>query len=77
MSMSVQFSRQGMAAMPLAAPVPKSTFVRRLLKARDDPSKARVLAWLLDTEDARLSGFGLTPEDIALLRGIRRGSREG
>jgi hypothetical protein len=70
--MSVQFSRQGMAAVPLTAPVPRSPFVRRLLRARNNPVKARVLAWLLETDDARLLGFGLTPEDIALLRGITR-----
>jgi hypothetical protein len=68
--MSIQFSRQGMAAAPLAAPLPQSSFVRRLLAARDDPAKARILAWLRDTDDARLSGLGLTPEDITLLRGI-------
>ena len=59
-----------MAAIPLAAPLPKSSFVRRVLTARDDPAKARILAWLLDTDDALLLSFGLTSEDIALLRGI-------
>jgi len=64
-----------MAAVPLAAPAPKSSFVRRLLEARDDPAKGRVLAWLLHIDDRTLLGFGLTREDIALLRGIaRRGS---
>jgi hypothetical protein len=28
--------------------------------------------WLLKADDERLLGFGLTPEDIALLRGIVR-----
>jgi hypothetical protein len=69
-SMSVQFSRQGMTAMPLAVPVPKSPFIRRLLEARDDPVKARILTWLLEIDDARLLGFGLGSEDIALLRGV-------
>jgi hypothetical protein len=74
-SMSVQFSRQGMAAMPLAIPVPKSSFVRGLLEAGDDPAKARVLTWLLDIDEERLLRFGLGPEDITLLRGvIGRGS---
>jgi hypothetical protein len=67
--MSVQFSRQGMAAVPVAATPPESSFVRRLLETREDPAKARVLAWLLSIDDARLLGFGFTPEDIALLRG--------
>jgi hypothetical protein len=70
--MSVQFSRQGMAAVPLAAPLLESSFVRRLLATRDDPTKARVLTWLLSIDDARLLGFGLTPEDIALVRGMVR-----
>jgi len=68
--MSVQFSRQGMAAVPLPVPVP--SFVGRLLEARDDPDRARVIAWLVQVDDERLQGFGLTPEDIALLRGIVR-----
>jgi hypothetical protein len=38
--MAVQFSRQGMSAM--LAPLPRSSFVRRLLQARDDPVKDRV-----------------------------------
>jgi hypothetical protein len=68
--MSLQFSRQGMAAMPLFIPVPKSSVVRRLLdEAGDDPAKARILTCLLDIDEARLLGFGLGPEDIALLRG--------
>ena len=74
--MTIQFSRQGMAAIPTTAPVTKSSFVRGLLQARDDAAKRRVLAWLLEIDDDRLLGFGLTPEDIALLRGTAaRGSR--
>ena len=69
--MTIQFSRQGMAAIPTTAPVAKSSFVRRLLKARDDAAKRRVRAWILEIDDDRLVGFGLTPEDIALLRGRR------
>ena len=69
--MTIQFSRQGMAAIPTTAPVAKSSFVRRLLKARDDAAKRRVRAWILEIDDDRLLGFGLTPEDIALLRGRR------
>jgi hypothetical protein len=70
--MSVQFSSQGMAAVPLPVPVPASSFARLLLDARGDPDKARVVVWLLKADDERLLGFGLTPEDIALLRGIVR-----
>jgi hypothetical protein len=45
--------------------------VRRLLQARDDPAKQRIRHWLSNIDDARLLRFGLTPEDIALLRGAR------
>jgi len=71
--MTIQFSRQGMAAVPTTALVAHSSFVRRLLQARDDAAKRRVRAWLLEINDERLLGFGVTPEDIALLRGT--GSR--
>ena len=69
--MTVQFSRQGMAAMPLAVPLAQSSFVRRLLQARDDAVKRRVLAWLMEIDDARLRGFGLSAEDITILRALR------
>jgi hypothetical protein len=69
--LTIQFSRQGMAAIPMTAPAAKSSFVRRLLQAHDDTAKRRVRAWLLEIDDNRLLGFGLTPEDIALLRGTR------
>jgi hypothetical protein len=49
----------------------RSSLVRRLVQARDDPAKQRIRRWLGDIDDARLLGFGLTPEDIALLRGSR------
>jgi hypothetical protein len=49
----------------------RSSLVRRLVRARDDPAKQRIRRWLGDIDDARLLGFGLTPEDIALLRGSR------
>ena len=66
--MSIQFSRQGMAALPVSFARPRSSFVRRLLRARDDAAKQRVRAWLTDLDDERLLAFGLAPEDIALLR---------
>ena len=66
--MSIQLSRQGMAALPASFARPRSSFVRRLLRARDDAVKERVRAWLTDLDDERLLGFGLAPEDIALLR---------
>jgi hypothetical protein len=69
--MTIQFSQQGMAALPLNARRGPSSFVRRLVNARNDPAKTRIRAWLLALDDQRLAGFGLTPEDIALLRGPR------
>ena len=52
--MTIQFSRQGMAAIPTTAPVGKSSFARRLLQARDDTAKRRVHAGLLEIGDAQL-----------------------
>jgi hypothetical protein len=49
----------------------RSSLVRRLIQAKDDPAKQRIRRWLSDINDERLLGFGLTPEDIALLRGAR------
>ena len=49
----------------------RSSLVRRLVEAKDDPAKQRIRRRLGDIDDARLLGFGLTPEDIALLRGSR------
>jgi len=48
--------------------------VRRLVHAKDDPAKQRIRGWLSDIDDKRLLSFGLTPEDIALLRGSRSSS---
>jgi hypothetical protein len=45
-----------------------STLVKRLLAARGDQAKRRVLSYLGATDDKRLAGFGLTPGDIAALR---------
>jgi hypothetical protein len=43
--------------------------VRRLVQAHDDPAKHRIRAWLSDLDDEKLTGLGLTPGDIAILRG--------
>jgi hypothetical protein len=47
----------------------RSSLVRRFVQAQDDPVKQRIRRWLSDISDERLLSFGLTPEDIALLRG--------
>jgi hypothetical protein len=49
----------------------RSSLVRRLVRAKDDPAKQRIRRWLSDIDDERLLSLGLTPEDIALLRGSR------
>jgi hypothetical protein len=48
----------------------QSSLVRRLVQARDDPAKRRIRPWLSDINDERLLAFGLTQEDIALLRRV-------
>jgi len=58
-----------MAAIPTVSPVAKSSFVLRILEARDDAAKRRIHELLLEIDDDWLFGFGLSPEDIALLRG--------
>jgi hypothetical protein len=49
----------------------RSSLVRRLVQAKDGPAKQRIRRWLSDVDDERLLSFGLTPEDIALLRSSR------
>jgi hypothetical protein len=68
---AIQSSKQGMTALAAVIPKTRSSLVRRLVAAEDDPAKRRIRAWLADLDDERLSGFGLTPEDIAILRGTR------
>jgi hypothetical protein len=64
-----RFSEQGSAALAAVVPKAKSSLVRRLVAAENDPARRRIRSWLTDLDDERLSGFGLTPEDIAVLRG--------
>jgi len=47
----------------------RSSLVRKLVQANDDPAKQRIRHWLSDIDDERLLSFGLTPEDIVVLRG--------
>jgi uncharacterized protein YjiS (DUF1127 family) len=62
--MTIQFSRQGMAAPPARCLKAKSS----LIQAQDDPGKQRIRAWLRELDDEQLSSIGLTPEDIHVLR---------
>ena len=67
--MTIQFSKQPIAVRSDGPPKMGSGLVRRLVCARDDPSKERIRMWLIDLDDAQLqSGLGLTVEDIAVLR---------
>jgi hypothetical protein len=66
--MTLHFSQQGMAALPLNVRTGTSGLVRRLVNARNDPAKARILTWLLNINDERLGAFGLLPREIAILR---------
>jgi hypothetical protein len=68
---------QGMAAWVQRRPKARSGLVRRLIAAREDVAKQRVRAWLAAIDDERLLRFGLTPEDIIVLRGIQRSPDAG
>jgi hypothetical protein len=57
-----------MQAMPRPLQA-RSSLVRRLVQAQDDPGKQRIRAWLRELDDKHLSNLGLTFEDIAVLRG--------
>jgi len=49
-------------------PRPGLTFIGRLLAAREDAAKRRVVAHLAAADDSRLQGLGFAAEDIAALR---------
>jgi len=67
--MTIQFSRQAIAALSETIAKTGSSLVRRLVRARNDPGKERIRKWLIDLDDAQLqSGLGLTLEDITVLR---------
>jgi hypothetical protein len=69
--MNMQFLRRGMAARPATHLKVRSSLVRRLVQAQDDPGKHRIRAWLRNLNDAQLSTLGLTSDDIAVLRGTQ------
>ena len=68
--MTIQFSRQDITARPVERLKCQSSLVRRLVQAQDDPAKQRIRVWLKDLDDKKLSGIGLTPEDIVVLRDV-------
>ena len=63
--------QQSIAKRPARCRKARSSLVRGLVQAKDDPAKQRIRRWLSDISDERLFSLGLTPEDIALLRGSR------
>jgi hypothetical protein len=66
---TTHLSKRGISAARVGSPQAKSSLVRRLVAAENDPAKRRIRAWLTELDDERLSGLGLTSEDIAILRG--------
>jgi hypothetical protein len=49
-------------------PQPRLSFVDRLLAARENEAKRRVVNYLAAMDDARLQGLGFTADDIGALR---------
>jgi len=64
----MQFVPQGITARPAKDLKIRSSLVRRLVHAQDDPAKRRIRAWLSELNDEQLSSLGLTSDDIAALR---------
>ena len=74
--MTFRFGQDEIAAS-LAMPASSSALVHRLLlRSHDDAAKRRILTLLVAVDDARLLNFGLTPEDIAILRTTARDQRD-
>jgi hypothetical protein len=68
--MTIESFRLGRVSHPVGRFEAGSSLVRRLVRAREDAAKQRVRAWLRDVDDERLMRFGLTLDDIAVLRGM-------
>jgi hypothetical protein len=68
---NMHFSWRGSGARPAKDLKVRSSLVRRLVQAQDDPAKHRIRAWLCDLNDEQLSSLGCTFEDIAVLRGTQ------
>jgi len=69
--MDIEGPQESIAKRPARCRKARSSLARRLVQAMDDPAKQRIRRWLSDINEERLLSFGLTPEDIALLRGSR------
>jgi hypothetical protein len=66
--MNMQFFWRGMTTGRAENLKIRSSLVRRLVQAQDDPAKRRIRTWLCDLNDEQLSNLNLTSEDIAALR---------
>ncbi len=49
-------------------PRPGQSFFQRLIAARENEAKRRVVGYLAAIDDARLEGLGFGPDDIKALR---------
>jgi hypothetical protein len=67
----MQFLPRGITVRPAKDLKVRSSLVRRLVQAQDDPAKQRIRAWLRENDEQLSSSLGLTPEDIAVLRGTQ------
>jgi hypothetical protein len=54
---------------------PGKSLIQRLLEARENEARRRVVGYLAATDDGRLAGLGFTPDDIATLRAGRMPTR--
>jgi hypothetical protein len=68
-AVAADHSQQGTAVRSEGRPTARSSLVRRLVRAKDDPAKQRIRSWLSNVDDERLLCLGVTSEDIAMLRG--------
>ena len=66
---NMQFWRRGITPRPAKDLKVRSSLMRRLVEAQDDPAKHRIRAWLCGLNDEQLSNLGCTSDDIAVLRG--------
>ena len=55
-------SQQGIAVPPAGRPIVRSSLVRRLVLAKDDPAKQRIRAQLCDIDDEQLFALGSHPK---------------
>jgi hypothetical protein len=69
--MGMEGAQQSIAKRSAKCRKPRSSLVRRLLSAKDDPAKQRIRRWLSEISDERLLRVGLTAEEIALLHNSR------